>query len=76
MAAQAIRRCLAELAQLGKADMIDQVYLTFKEKMSTLSEGQWKPGRGLENAVVDAKQKVTTARTGTTPGDGSRQNLA
>jgi hypothetical protein len=76
MAAQAIRRCVLELAALGKADMIDQVYLTFKEKMSTLSEGQWKPDRELESAILDAKQKAANSRTRIAPDDASRQNLA
>jgi hypothetical protein len=57
---RAMRRCIVELGKLGNPDMIDQVYLAFKERMSTLSEGNWKPGRDTESDV-DAAKKTTSA---------------
>jgi len=62
MSARAIRRCVVELGKLGKPDMIDQVYLAFKERMSTLSEGNWKPDRDTESDVADAKKTTSAYR--------------
>jgi hypothetical protein len=60
MSERAIRRCAVELGKIGKAEEIDQVYLTFKDKMQTLSEGNWKPQKETESDVAEAK-KVTSA---------------
>jgi hypothetical protein len=60
-AARAIRRCVVELGKLGNPDMIDQVYLAFKEQMSMLSEGTWKPDKDTESDVAEAKAKTTSA---------------
>jgi hypothetical protein len=60
-AARAIRRCVVELGKLGNPDQIDQVYLAFKERMSTLSEGTWKPDKDTERDVAEAKAQTTNA---------------
>ena len=62
MAARAIVRCVTELAELGKSDMIEQVYLVFKEKMATLSEGQWRPSPEMETEVWEAKKRAIAMR--------------
>ncbi|GCE09142.1 hypothetical protein KDAU_64710 [Dictyobacter aurantiacus] len=61
-AARAMRRCVVELGMLGNPDMIDQVYLAFKERMSTLSEGTWKPDKDTENDVAEAKKTTNAYR--------------
>ncbi|GCE22216.1 hypothetical protein [Dictyobacter kobayashii] len=61
-AARAIRRCVVELGKLGNPDMIDQVYLAFKERMSTLSEGTWKPDKDTESDVAEAKRTTSAYR--------------
>jgi len=61
-AARAMRRCVVELGKLGQPDMIDQVYLAFKERMSTLSEGHWKPDQDTERDVADAKKTTSAYR--------------
>ena len=61
-AERAIRRCVVELGKLGKTDMIDQRYAAFKEKMSSQSEGHWKPDRETENDVTDAKKQTSAYR--------------
>ncbi len=61
-AARAIRRCVVELGKLGNSDTIDQVYLTFKERMSALSEGNWKPDRDTESDVSEAKRTTSAYR--------------
>ena len=58
---RAMRRCVVELGKLGNPDMIDQAYLRFKERMSTLSEGSWKPGPDTESDVAEAKKQTTNA---------------
>ncbi|HEY7415978.1 MAG TPA: hypothetical protein VH593_12345, partial [Ktedonobacteraceae bacterium] len=58
---RALRRCVVELGKLGNPDMIDQVYLAFKERMATLSEGNWKPGKDTESDVAEAKRTTTSA---------------
>jgi hypothetical protein len=62
MAARALRRCVVELGKLGKTDMIDQVYLTFKEKMGKLSEGHWQPAQATESDVLEAKKTTGAYR--------------
>jgi hypothetical protein len=61
-AARAMRRCVVELGKLGQPDMIDQVYLAFKERMTTLSDGNWKPDRDTETDVADAKKTTSAYR--------------
>jgi hypothetical protein len=61
-AARAMRRCVVELGKLGQPDMIDQVYLAFKERMTTLSDGNWKPDRDTEADVADAKKTTSAYR--------------
>src|SRR5450432_2522847 len=61
-AARALRRCVVELGKLGQPDMIDQVYLAFKERMSTLSEGHWKPDQDTERDVIDARKTTSAYR--------------
>jgi len=61
-AARAMRRCVVELGKLGQPDMIDQVYLAFKERMAILSEGNWKPDRDTENDVAEAKKTTSAYR--------------
>ncbi|GCE15047.1 hypothetical protein [Tengunoibacter tsumagoiensis] len=61
-AARAMRRCVVELGKLGNPDMIDQVYLAFKERMATLSEGNWKPDRDTESDVIEAKRTTSAYR--------------
>jgi hypothetical protein len=58
---RAIRRCVVELGKLGNPDMIDQVYLAFKDRMATLSEGNWKPEKDTESDVAEAKRTSTSA---------------
>jgi hypothetical protein len=60
-AARAIRRCVVEWGKLSNPDMIDQVYLAFKERMAVLSEGTWKPDKDTESDVAEAKAKTTSA---------------
>ncbi len=62
MAARALRRCVVELGKLGKTDMIDQVYLTFKEKMARLSEQHWQPDQLTESDVLEAKKTTGAYR--------------
>jgi hypothetical protein len=61
-AARALRRCVVELGKLGQPDMIDQVYLAFKERMATLSEGHWKPDPDTERDVSDARKTTSAYR--------------
>jgi hypothetical protein len=61
-AARAIRRCVVELGKLGNPDMIDQVYLAFKERMATLSEDTWKPDKNTESDVAEAKRTTSAYR--------------
>lgn len=60
--ARAMRRCVVELGKLGNPDMIDQIYLTFKERMNLLSEGNWKPDPDTERDVEDAKKTTSAYR--------------
>jgi hypothetical protein len=60
--ARALRRCIVELGKLGNPDMIDQVYLSFKERMSMLSEGTWKPDKDTESDVAEAKRTTGAYR--------------
>ncbi len=62
MAARALRRCVVELGKLGKSEMIDQVYLAFKLKMTKLSEGHWKPDHDTESDVTEAKKTTGAYR--------------
>jgi len=62
MAPRALRRCVVELGKLGKTDTIDQVYLAFKERMSALSEGNWKPDRETESDVAEARRQTSAYR--------------
>lgn len=62
MASRAIRRAVVELGKLGKTETIDQVYLTFKRKMASLSEGQWKPDKETESDVAEAKKQTSAYR--------------
>jgi len=62
MSQRAIRRCVTLLGSMGKTEMIDQVYLTYKEKMSMLSEGQWKPEKETESDVMNAKRRMHVVR--------------
>lgn len=61
-AARAMRRCVVELGKVGNPDMIDQVYLAFKERMSILSEGNWKPDKETESDVAEAKRTTNAYR--------------
>ncbi len=61
-AERAMRRCVVELGILGQPDTIDHVYLVFKERMATLSEGYWKPDPDTENDVVEAKKTTSAYR--------------
>jgi hypothetical protein len=61
-AARAMRRCVVELGKLGNPDMIDQAYLAFKERMATLSEGNWKPDKDTESDVAEAKRTTGAYR--------------
>jgi hypothetical protein len=60
-AERALRRCIVELGKLGHSDAIDQAYITFKERMMVLSEGNWQPNPDTERDVAAAKQKATGA---------------
>lgn len=62
MSQRAIRRCVVLLGMMGKTEMIDQVYLTYKDKMSLLSEGQWKPDKETESVVMKAKGQLHVVR--------------
>ncbi len=62
MAPRALRRCVVELGKLGKTDTIDQVYLAFKERMNTLSEGNWKPDKETESDVAEARRQTSAYR--------------
>ena len=57
-----MRRCVVELGKVGNPDMIDQVYLAFKERMSMLSEGNWKPDKDTESDVAEAKRTTNAYR--------------
>jgi hypothetical protein len=61
-AERALRRCVVELGQLGNPDMIDQVYLAFKERIALLSEGNWKPDATTESDVREAKRTTSAYR--------------
>jgi len=65
MSERAIRRCAVELGKIGKTDMIDQVYLSYKDRMSSLSEGHWKPNLETERDVADAKRQTNAYRFST-----------
>src|SRR5581483_9157251 len=62
MSQRAMRRCVALLGSMNKTEMIDQVYLTYKDKMSLLSEGQWQPEKETENEVMKAKGQMHVVR--------------
>lgn len=62
MSQKAISRCVILLGCMGKIDMIDQTYLTYKDKMSLLSEGQWKPEKETERDVMKAKGQMHVVR--------------
>jgi len=62
MSQRAIRRCVALLGMMGETDRIDQVYLMYKDKMSMLSEGQWKPEKETESDVMNAKRRMHVVR--------------
>ncbi len=62
MSQRAIRRCVVLLGMMGKTDAIDQVYLTYKDKMSLLSEGHWKPEKETESDVIEAKRQTNAYR--------------
>ena len=61
-AERAMRRCVVELGKLGQPDTIDQVYSAFKERMTIISEGYWKPDPNTENDVVEAKKTTSAYR--------------
>jgi hypothetical protein len=61
-AARALRRCVVEWGKLSNPDMIDQVYLAFKERMAVLSEGTWKPDKDTESDVAEAKRTTGAYR--------------
>jgi hypothetical protein len=61
-ASRALRRCVVELGKIGNPDLVDQVYLAFKERMSTLSEGNWKPDKDTEADVAEAKRTTSAYR--------------
>lgn len=61
-AERAIRRCVVELGKLSQPDAIDQVYLAFKDRMATLSEGTWKPDHATEHDVLEARKTTSAYR--------------
>ena len=76
MSERAIRRSIVELGKLGKTDMIDQTYLSYKDKMASLSEGQWKPKPETENDVAEAKRQTNAYRFSAQVVNNSEQKQA
>ncbi len=62
MSQRAMRRAVVLLGQMGRTDLIDRHYLTYKEKMQALSEGHWKPDPDTEADVAAAKKQTGAYR--------------
>jgi hypothetical protein len=58
MSERAMRRAVVLFGLIGKTELMNQAYLTYKERMATLSKGQWKPDPQTEELVATAKKHM------------------